>query len=132
VASGTALRNKINGVLTKLHASVYPVYLRVVTTSGGNPRLGLGGTTSTVDTLVTPPPVMTLIKSEDIATSAGLLQMGDYECILPAAIEETALRESFLVYGVNQYRIVSYDPMGLGNVIVAWKVHVRPHEPGES
>lgn len=126
MATGSQLRSKISAKLATLNATPRVVKFRQQTRNGGNTRLGIGGTVSTVDTLASPQPAAQLITSEDIASPSSLLQPGDWEFIFAGTITEDTLRSQQILFGDTEVlNIVQIEPYPLNGVVVAWRVIAR-------
>jgi hypothetical protein len=123
--TGSSIRAKIARTLEKLNATGRPVYWRVVTTTGGNPILGIHGTTTTVDTLISPQPAVDKVPTEQVVSSGGRLQIGDYRLTFDGTVSETYFATRLLVYGSSVLKIVSVDPFAIYGTIVAYEVIAR-------
>lgn len=131
MASGSSLRQKVATTLRRVNATAYPVYLRQVTLTGGDPLLGVGQTTTVEETLVDPPPAVDLLPTDMVVTSGGLYQTGDYRMTFAAtSLEESTLRNSLIRYGDHLLKIVKIDPVAFGGMVVAWEIIARTAQPG--
>lgn len=131
MASGSSLRTKVGTVLRRLNATAYPVYFRDVTTTGGDPLLGTGGTTTVTDTLADPQPAVDLVPADLVASGGEFYQPGDYRMIFAGSIDRTVLHSRLLRYGEEILRPVRIDPVAFGGVIVAWEVTARLAQSSE-
>lgn len=122
---GLVVRNAVSKVLAQVNATSRPVKFRVVARTGGNSILGVGQTITNIDTLVAPPPVVDYIKEEEVAGGAGLIQLGDYRILFAGSVPETTLQVSFILYGTDVLKILSYQPAVLGGVVAVWQVLAR-------
>ncbi len=73
--NASQLISRVDKVLTQVNATNKTVYKRVFNTTGGDPVLGKGGTTTKVDTQLVPPPA---VMSEDIKAALILSGSGRY------------------------------------------------------
>jgi hypothetical protein len=122
---GKAVQTQISHVLDQVQASLRPVFFRVVARTGGNPILGTGQTITNLDTLVVPTPAVEYVKEDEVAGGMGLIQLGDYKIIFAGTVAESTLKLSFILYGTDVLKILSYQPATLGGVAAAWQVLAR-------
>lgn len=125
MATGSQIKAKIQAKLTALNATPRVVSFRQMTRTGGNTRLGIGGTVAYADTVSDPQPAAELVRAEDIAGSGGLLQPGDWSFTFSGAIPEETLRTSSLLFGTEVLNIVQISPYALNGIVVAWGVIAR-------
>lgn len=130
MATGKALQNRVGALLKRLNATSRVVKLRNVTTSGGNTVLGIGGTVTTTDTVADPQPAVELLDADVISNSNGLYQVGDYRFFFSGAIPEATLRNRLIVYGDEILKVIRFDPVSLGGVVVVWEVTARTIKAG--
>jgi hypothetical protein len=123
-ASGTKLRATIAAKLAGLSATPRVVQFRQQTRTGGNSRLGIGGSVSVTDTLADPQPAVQMVKSTDIlASGSNLIQPGDWEFLFAGTLPEATIRQSQILFGDTEVlNIVHYEPYALNNLVVAWRV----------
>lgn len=129
--TGSGLQQRVTAILTRLQTIRYPVVLRLTTRTGGDPDLGLGGTTVVEDTVVNPPPSVEMVPTDLVVTSGGLYQPGDYKFTFSGSVPEDLLRKAAIVYGEETMRITQMEPMVFGGTVVAWEVFARTVAPGE-
>ena len=129
--SGAAIQSRVARALRTVRASAYPVSLRRTVTTGGNTLLGIGVQRATVDTEMDPPPAVRQVTAEEVATSGGLYQAGDYRFICAGSISREALRNSHLLYGDQVLRIVRMDESVIDGTVVSWTVTARTMDSGE-
>jgi hypothetical protein len=125
MATGAQIQAKIQAKLAALNATPRVVSFRTMTRTGGNPRLGIGGTVTYTDTVADPQPAAELVKAEDIAGSGGLLQPGDWMFTFSGIIPEETFRTSSLLFGTEVLNIVQVSPYALNGIIVGWGVLAR-------
>ena len=126
LATGTQLRTKIAAKLAGLSATPRVVKFRQETRTGGNTRLGVGGTVTTVDTVVDPQPAVQMVKAEELAGTTSLLQPGDWEFLFAGTTSEDTLRTHQILFGDTEVlNIVQVEPYALNDVVVAWRVIAR-------
>lgn len=123
--SGDVLRAKVAAILKRTQVTSRVVKFRSVSASGGNALLGLGQTLNTTDVVCDPQPVVELLKPEDVASAAGILQLGDYSVLFDGGVPESTLKTHEILYGTDVLKIISYDPVVFAGVVVAWKVLAR-------
>src|ERR1044072_3727281 len=99
MASGAQLRTKIAAKLSAIQACPRTVKFRQETRTGGNPRLGIGGTVEVTDTLADPQPAAQMLTAEEIAGTGGLLMPGDWEFVFAGTISEDTARTPHLPFG---------------------------------
>ncbi len=73
----------IDGGMRKLGGAARPVTLRRVTETGGDTLLGIRGTETVVDTVVTPSPFVTNVSYREVSLSQGRLHDGDFSILMP-------------------------------------------------
>jgi hypothetical protein len=123
MASGAQVKAKIAAKLALLNPTPRVVSFRQTTRTGGNPRLGIGGTVATSDTVADPQPAATQVSVEQIASSGGFIQPGDWEFTFAGTVEEDTLKTSQILFGDTEVlNIVRYDPYALSGLVVAWRV----------
>jgi hypothetical protein len=127
--SGSSIQSKISKTLERLNATSRLVYLRSVSSSGGNSLLGLGQSVSSSDTLAEPQPAVDLMTTHEIAVSGNFFQMGDYKMIFAGTIEESTWQTNLIVYGEEVLKIVRYDPQTIYGTVAAWEVVARAVKP---
>lgn len=125
MASGSSLRRTVGTVLKRLNATAYPVYFREVTTTGGDPLLGTGGTTTVTDTLIDPQPAVDLVPVDLVAAGGAFYQPGDYRMVFAGSVDSDLLHSRLLRYGEDILTPVRIDPVAFGGVIVAYEVTAR-------
>ncbi len=126
MASGTQLRSKIAAKLSALQATPRVVKFRQETRTGGNPRLGIGGTVTTTDTLADPQPAAQMVAAEQLANATSLIQPGDWEFVFAGTTSEDTLRTQQILFGDTEVlNIVQYEPYALNGIVVAWRVIAR-------
>lgn len=125
MASGVGLATKVNALLRRFNATSRVVKLRKVTQTGGNPRLGIGGAVIAEDMVLDPQPTVSLVQPQTVGVSGGLYQLGDYQLTVSSNVTEDDLKTSFILYGDDQLKIVHFDPVTFGGVVVAWNVMAR-------
>lgn len=123
--TGLQLQAKVAKALAKVNATSRQVSLRTVTTTGGNAVLGVGQTVTNLDTVMDPQPAVEQIKVDDVASSGGLLQFGDYRITLSGTYDEATLRNCELLYGTDVLKIIDLNPAVYGGVVAAWQVVAR-------
>lgn len=123
--TGAQLQAKVSKVLAKVNATARPVWLRSTTVAGGNAVLGIGQASTTVDTFMSPQPVVTLFKADDVAGSGGLIQFGDYRVIVAGSYTEAQLLATELLYGSDVLKVLSATPYPFAGVIAAWELVAR-------
>jgi hypothetical protein len=124
MASGSQLRATIASKLSALNATPRLVKFRTTTRVGGNSRLGLGGTVTATDVTADPQPAAQMMRSEDLANTAGsLIQPGDWEFTFAGTLAEEVLRQSQILFGDTEVlNIVQYEPYALNGIVCAWRV----------
>lgn len=126
MASGAQLQSKIKAVLAKLQATPRTVKFRELIRTGGNPRLGIGGTVTYVDTLADPQPAAQLVKGEQLANTTSLVQPGDWEFTFAGSIDESMFRDKQILFGDTEVlNIVQYEPYAMNGIVVGWSVIAR-------
>lgn len=125
MASGAQLRTKIAAKLAALQATPRVVKFRQETRTGGNSRLGIGGSVTTTDTLADPQPAARMLTSEELAGTGGLLQPGDWEFVFAGTTSEDVLRNQQILFGTEVLNIVQIEPYALNGIVVAWRVVAR-------
>ena len=125
MASGAALLSKVSSILKRTNVTSREVSFRTVQTSGGNALLGLGQSVTSLDLPVDPPPVVMLLKPEEVAAGGSLLQLGDYSMLFAGSVSEETLKTSEIVYGSDVLKIISYEPIVFDGIVVAWNVIAR-------
>lgn len=125
MATGAQIQAKIKAVLSKLKATPRTVQFRSISQSGGNTRLGIGGTSTVTLAPISPQPAAELVKAEEITGSGGLLQPGDWRFIFSGDTSETDLRTKQLLFGTEVLNIVQVTPYAIGGMIVGWEVIAR-------
>jgi hypothetical protein len=122
MATGSQVSAKIKAVLDRLQATPRTVQFRSVSQTGGNERLGLGGTVTVTLTAIDPQPAAELIKVEEISSSGGILLPGDWRFIFAGDTDEDDLRTQQLLFGDEVLNIVHIEPYSLGGIVVGWGV----------
>lgn len=131
MANGAALRAKVDAALRKAGATHRVVKFRKTGRSGGNQRLGLGGTLTVEEITLDPQPTVTMLDAEEVATSGGIYMFGDYKLTISGSVAESVLRTHQILYGDEVLQIVKYRPAGvIQSVVVAWSVIARTVKPG--
>lgn len=131
MASGAALRAKVEKSLRKAEATHRVVKFRRVTRTGGNPILGIGGTIGTELVEVNPQPAVEQLDAEHIATSGGRYQFGDYKFTFGGSVSESILRTHQILYGDEVLQIVQHEPAGvMQKTVIAWTVIARTLKQG--
>lgn len=130
MANGKSLQTRIGSLLGRLGATSRPVSLRTVAKTGGNALLGIGGTTTTTDTLCDPQPTLELLDATIVGNSGGLYQLGDYSLMFSGSVSEATIRTSLIVYGDEVLKIIKMDPVAMNGVVVVWQVTARSIKPG--
>lgn len=126
MASGAQLQSKTKAVLAKLQATPRTVKFRELIRTGGNPRLGIGGTVTYVDTLADPQPAAQLVKGEQLANTTSLVQPGDWEFTFAGSIDESMFRDKQILFGDTEVlNIVQYEPYAMNGIVVGWSVIAR-------
>lgn len=125
MATGLQVQAAITRVLSQVQATHRPVYFRQVFRSGGNPVLGVGQNIANIDTLLDPQPVVNQVKEDDVASSGGLLQFGDYQLTLAGTFPEDTLKLCEFIYGSDVLKVIHYTPSVFGGVVAAWSVLAR-------
>lgn len=128
--NGITVQNKVSQALARVSAGSRPVYFRSVEMAGGNSRLGTG-TPNLVDVLVHPPPVVETITKDDVFTTGGLYNQGDYRLMFAGSTEETVLRNSLILYGDEILQPYQIEPTVIMNTIVCWVVVARNVKPAD-
>lgn len=123
--TGIGFRDKIKSILGQLQATPRIVSLRDVTVTGGNTRLGLGGTRTVTDTVVDPQPAAQKLGASEVANIGGLAEPGDWWFIFDGTIAEATLRNRQIVFGDEVLHIVQIDPYAFKGVVVGWSVIAR-------
>jgi hypothetical protein len=124
MASGSQIQAKIAKVLTRLNATGRVVSWRTVTVTGSHPVLG-GGTRTNTDEVCDPQPAVDILPTDAIATSSGLLQLGDFKLTFSGDVPEAYFATKMLMYGDQVLHIVKRDPVAIYGTIVAWEVIAR-------
>lgn len=125
MASGDQLQAKIKATLLSLQATSRVVKFREVTQVDGHPRLGIGGTITVTETDIAVQPAVELVRSDEIAGSAGILMPGDYRFTFDGTVSEDLLRTQQILYGSEVLHIVHVEPHPFKGVIAAWTVIAR-------
>jgi hypothetical protein len=126
MATGAQLQSKIKAVLAKLQATPRVVKFRQLTRTGGNTRLGIGGSVAYTDTLADPQPAAQMVKAEELANSTSLVQPGDWEFTFAGSIDESMFRDKQILFGDTEVlNIVQYEPYAMNGIIVGWRVIAR-------
>lgn len=120
-----SLQNKVHQILARTTVTHRPVSFRTVVSRHGNPLLGLGQDRANVDELVSPPPVVELLRPDEVASSGSLLQLGDYRFTFAGQLPETTLKTAQILYGDDVLRILSYEPIVYQGLVIAWVVLAR-------
>lgn len=130
--SGASVRDRVRSALTRVRASDRDVYLRTESVVAGNSLLGIGVEVEAADTLIETPPVARQVTFDEVQTSGGLYQPGDYRFVFDGSVDEHALLTSLIVYGDEVLQVVRVDRSVFGGVVVAWRVTARSRKPGET
>lgn len=126
MATGLQLQAKIKAVLAKLQATPRTVQFRQLTRTGGNARLGIGGTVAYTDTLADPQPAAQMVKAEQLANTTSLVQPGDWEFTFAGSIDESMFRDRQILFGDTEVlNIVQYEPYAMNGIVVGWSVIAR-------
>lgn len=128
MSRGTAIRAKIANALGRVQATPFEVKLRSVVRTGGNALLGIGETATATDVVVSPQPSVRQMTSEEIASSGGLLQAGDYRFVFSGDLERSTLATHQIVYGDKLLSITRVRESVLFGTVVAWIVTARSTE----
>lgn len=123
--TGPQVLAKVVAALTKANPSPRVVQFRQVTQTGGNTRLGVGGTTTVTTSEISTQPAVEAVTSEDIGSSAGRVQPGDWRFTFAGDVEESDLRTKQILYGDEVLNIVDCQPYAFGGTIVGWSVIAR-------
>lgn len=131
MASGSALRAKVEKALAKAGGTHRTVQFRRVKRVGGNPTLGVGGTVTTEIVPVVPQPAVEELDGDAINTSGGLYKFGDQRFTFSGNLSESLLKTHQILYGDEVLQIVRYKPEGVvGGVVIAWQVVARTVKAG--
>jgi hypothetical protein len=131
VPSAAAIQAKVTAILAKVQATSKVIRLRTIESAGGNARLGLGQSQVATDVDVVPQPVIERIAAEEISTSGGLYQPGDYRLTFDSSVTERDLRDGFITYGDEVLQAKEVTPVVLYGAVVAWTVVARTVTSGE-
>lgn len=129
--SGASIQARVSRVLSLAKASAYPVILRKTVIVGGNSLLGVDLETHVVDIAIDPPPVVRRLTADEVATSGGLYQPGDYRLVCPGTISRDTWRNSLLLYGDQILQIKRVDESVIDGTVVAWQVTARSLQAGD-
>ena len=123
--SGLAIQSRIERALAQVQATERPVAIRTVAPIVGDDVLRIGYTADVVDMPVTPPPAVRQVTADEIQTSGGLLQPGDYRFIFGGSTDQDKLKHGQLLYGEDVLQIVRIEPSVYQGIVVALKVTAR-------
>jgi len=102
------------------------VYLRTVTSVGGDALLGIKGAETVVDTLVEPSPLVTNVNDREIAFSNGRLLFGDMKIMfVPPTARTDVEAATALRIRSGLWRLVQIDGVTLAGVEIGVKAVVR-------
>lgn len=132
--SASGLITKINNLLNKVNATDRTVYKRIYSRSGGDALLGINNAVTTIETALSPTPVIQPIMGSNkaVLTQFGLLQIGDMIMTTSAsALSQRDLSDKDLSIVlkagdvVEEYVIVSYVPNVFMGEVIAYNVLLR-------
>lgn len=108
-----------------MNATARPVKFRSIQKVGADDILGVGGSVSTIDTLVDPQPVVKQLSATEVAGSLGVLQLGDYEMIFAGTVPESTFQNDLILYGTDVLKAKSFVPTPFQGVVIKWTVIAR-------
>jgi hypothetical protein len=126
--TGAQLQARIKAVLLKLKATPRTVQFRSIERTGGNDLLGLHGTTTETLTAVTAV-AAELVVADQVNSSGGLLQPGDWRFIFAGDTAEADLRTKQILFGDEVLNIVQIYPYAFDEVMAGWEVIARTVKP---
>jgi hypothetical protein len=129
--NGMSIQSRIARALGTVRASAFPVIMRKTASVSGNTLLGIGVETQFVDILIEPSPSVRRVTADEVATSGGFYQPGDYVLICPGSIPRDQWRNSLLLYGDEILQIKRVDESVIDGTVVAWTVTARSIKSGD-
>jgi len=118
------LKARITAAMAMLGGG-HPVTLRIITETGGDPLLGIRGTPTVVDTLVSPTPWSVNVSYAEIQASGGKLKLGDMKFLFPPGMTQAQLEGSLIVTDGLEYEPIQIDGWGPEGQDVWWAVTAR-------
>lgn len=108
-----------------MNATARPVKFRQVQRVGVDETLGVGGTVSVIDTLVDPQPSVKQISAAEVASTNGLLQLGDYRMTFAGTVPESTFQDDLILYGTDVLKAKSWVSSPFQGVVIKWTVIAR-------